>query len=273
VELTEQAKEFERQGLRVAAITYDRREILQHFAKRAGIAYPLLSDEGSKVIRAFGILNEAVAAGSFAHGIPNPGVYVIDSLGRVKSKYFEDRYQERFTAGAILVREFPRVQGKAGLREIVTKHLRLRTWTSDAAVVPGSRISLILEIELPKKMHVYAPGVQGYKPVEWSVTESPAWKTHELQYPPSRSLHLKAIRESAPVYEGRIRLVRDVTLGQQAALAPSLAGGSSLKVAGTFRYQACDDRTCYLPQDVPLEWTIAITPHDRERAPKELQKQ
>ena len=250
----------------MAAVTYDGREVLRQFAQRRGITYPLLADEGSKAIRAFGIFNETIVEGSFGYGVPHPGVYVIDERGVVRSKYFEEKYQERYTAGAILVREFP-VAGTAAGREIETRHLKLRAWTSDASVVPGSRLSLVLEVEMPKKMHVYAPGVAGYIPVDWKLAESSAWRAHEAAYPPSRRRKLKAIGETAEVYEGRVRLTREVTIGQPPALAPLLAGGQELKIAGSFRYQACDDKVCYLPQTVPLEWTVTILPYDRQRTP------
>jgi hypothetical protein len=271
VELAGKVKEFEAQGLGVAAITYDRPEALRHFAERTGIAYPLLSDDGSKVIRAFGILNETVPQDNFAYGIPYPGVYVIDPSGRVKSKYFEDRFQERFAAGSILVKEFPGVGGTEG-KAIETRHLKLRTWISDDAVVPDSRVSLVLEVELPARMHVYAPGVQGYIPVRLSIDESTGWKLHSIDWPPSRMLHLPAINETVPVFEGRFRVLRDVTLAGQNVVTPMLNPDRELTLKGSFRYQACDDKVCYPPQDVPLEWTIRVQPHDRTRVPEEMQR-
>jgi hypothetical protein len=265
-------KEFEAQGLGVAAITYDKPEALRHFAERAGLRFPLLADEGSKVIRAFGILNDTVPADNFAYGIPYPGVYVVDASGVVKSKYFEDRYQERFTAGSILIREFPAAGGGEG-REIETPHLKLRAWASDASVVAESRLTLVLEVDLPERMHVYAPGVQGYIPIDWKLEESKGFKQHPVVYPASRTLRLEAIKETVPVYEGRVKLLRDVTLAGQNALAPLLAGGSELKIAGTFRYQACDDKICYQPRTVPVEWTVRVAAYDRQRVPAELRKQ
>ncbi|HUG82174.1 MAG TPA: peroxiredoxin family protein, partial [Bryobacterales bacterium] len=62
VQLERQREAFESRGYRLAALTYDSPEILRHFAARAGISYPLLSDPDSKVIRAFGILNKTVPA-------------------------------------------------------------------------------------------------------------------------------------------------------------------------------------------------------------------
>jgi len=31
-----------------------------------------------------------------------------------------------------------------------------------------------------------------------------------------------------------------------------------VKISGTLSYQACDDRVCYLPQSVPLEWVVPV---------------
>ena len=47
---------------------------------------------------------------------------------------------------------------------------------------------------------------------------------------------------------------------------PALKGRSSLRIAATLEYQACDDKVCFVPQSVPLAWTIALRPLDTERA-------
>ena len=50
-------QELENSGISVAAISYDSEEVLADFANRRGITFPLLSDDDSSVIRAFGIYN------------------------------------------------------------------------------------------------------------------------------------------------------------------------------------------------------------------------
>jgi peroxiredoxin len=52
---------LERNGVRIAAVSYDSPEILQGFAEKHGIGYPLLSDQDSAVIRRFGIFNMNIA--------------------------------------------------------------------------------------------------------------------------------------------------------------------------------------------------------------------
>ncbi|MEI4878535.1 hypothetical protein, partial [Klebsiella pneumoniae] len=80
-------------------------------------------------------------------------------------------------------------------------------------------------------------------------------------------LHLKVIKETVPVYEGHIRLLRDVIIGQDAALAPLLGPDRTLTVEGSFRYQACDEKECYPPKSIPLKWTVHVDALDRQRAP------
>jgi peroxiredoxin len=51
-------------------MSYDSVGSLKNFAERQHITCPLLSDADSKIIRAYGILNETVRPGSPAYGIP-----------------------------------------------------------------------------------------------------------------------------------------------------------------------------------------------------------
>ena len=256
----------------MAAISYDSTAVLKNFADRKGISFPLLSDDGSKAIRAFGILNEEVPAGTPFAGIPYPGTYIVDPQGHVVAKYFEEDYTQRYTASDILVREFGAAAASSHA-SVETKHLRLSSSASTDVVRSGQRIALTLDIELKPGMHVYAPGVEGgYIPIDWSLASSDAIIAHELTAPPSQKLHLAAINETVPVYQGNFRLVRDITLAKDAKMKTLLSPAGELTVEGSFRYQACDDRMCYVPQTVPLKWTLHVESHDRERVPAALQK-
>ncbi|MGH2459941.1 MAG: redoxin domain-containing protein [Chloroflexota bacterium] len=103
--------EFQRNGIEVFAISYDPVDVLAAFATEHGIGYPRLSDEGSRVIRALGLLNERVYEQHAAFGIPRqahhwgtpyPGSFVLDESGRVTEKRFDQIYRERETgAGAL----------------------------------------------------------------------------------------------------------------------------------------------------------------------------
>jgi hypothetical protein len=244
---------------------------LRAFSQRARIRFPLLSDPDSKIIRAYGLLNEAVKPDTAQYGIPHPVTLIIDRTGVVRSRYFEDNYRERFTASDILVREFNEKPGLKG-QSVETRHLKLESGASSGVARFGQRIALLLDIDLKPRMHVYAPGVQGYIPVEFKLAESPAFTPHPMEYPASKELHLKAINETAAVYEDRVRIIQEITFAEEARIKPLLDSAGALTIEGTFRYQACDDRVCYLPQTVPLKWKLRFESLDRERAPEALRR-
>lgn len=270
MELNEQVDRLAVQGIGVAAITYDSPKVLAHFAARRGIRYPLLSDEGSRVIRAFDILNASVPENSFVYGVPHPGTYLLDAEGIVKTKYFEEDYRERTTAAAILANNFSTVAG-VSTQETETRHLNLRASASNGSVYGGSRITLALDIELKPKMHVYAPSVEGYIPIRWDMKEAEIYRVYDANYPESKILFLEAIDEKVPVYEGRFRLTRDIVAAQQKVLAANGAA-QTFTVEGGFRYQACDDKVCYQPVTVPVKWTFEVKPLDSQRVPAELRR-
>jgi len=271
VELEQNLDRIKKQGLGLAAISYDSVEILKNFADRKHITFPLLSDPDSKIIRAFGILNETVKPGTAQFGIPNPGTYVVNTKGTVVAKYFVDTIRERVSASDILVRQFGAVANEAS-GSVETDHLRLTTAASTAVARPGHRIALSLELDLKPNMHVYAPGVEGYIPIDWKLEESPAAKALPFQYPASRKLHLKAIGETVPVYRGHVRITREIIFGQEDAVKPLISSTGELVLKGSLRYQACDDRKCYLPETVPLEWHFHFEGLDRDRVPVSLQR-
>ena len=271
MELEQHLGAIRKQGLGVAAISYDSVGALKSFADRQHITYPLLSDPDSKIIRAYDIFNETVKPGTPAYGIPYPGVYVVDARGMVVSKYFEDDFKERVSTADILARQF------GGPVDVVrgaveAKHLQITTAASNDIARPGLRIALSLDIEMKPRMHVYAPGVQGYIPIDWRLDEGgPAAKRHSFEYPHSEMLRLEAIGETVPVYRGHIRIRREITFGQEAVLKPLVSPTGEVIVKGSFRYQACDDRKCYVPEDVPLVWRFKYEGLDLQRAPSEFQ--
>jgi hypothetical protein len=271
VELEQNREEFRKLGLGLAAISYDSVAVLYNFAERRGIHFPLLSDPDSKVIRELGILNETVPKDSPFFGVPFPGSFVLDGKGVIAAKYFEDDFRERYTSGDILARQFG-VRPAAERSEVEGKQLRLEAAASNAIVAAGQRVSLTLEIELRPGMHVYAPGVEGYIPIEWKMKESDAAVAHEVSYPASVKLHLAAIDETVPVYRDHFRLTRDITIGQDAKVRPALDGSGKFTVEGALRYQACDDRVCYIPQELPVKWVFSYAEFDRQRAPVELRR-
>ena len=102
-ELQTRMADLRRNGIGLAAVSYDAAPILADFSKRRGITFPLLSDPGSATIRRYGILNTTVPdTNQQSYGIPFPGTFMLNTQGVVTSRFFEQAYQERSTVGSIM---------------------------------------------------------------------------------------------------------------------------------------------------------------------------
>jgi DsbC/DsbD-like thiol-disulfide interchange protein len=148
--------------------------------------------------------------------------------------------------------------------------------TSARYAIGGQKIALILTIEMQPGIHVYAPGVQGYKPLVWEMLPGPAGLPERLftpvTWPASKTLHLKAIDETVPVYEKRICLVREFTVPSDELLRTATSQDGRIALEGIFRYQACDATTCYNPEALPVHFEVQVLRHDTERVPEELRR-
>ncbi len=271
MELEQNTKQFEKLGLKVIGLSYDSPAVLKNFAERKGIHFPLLSDADSKIIRELGILNESVPKDNAFYGIPHPGTYIVDADRTITAKYFEEDYKQRFTGADILVQRYGVIpEGRA--QEVEGKQLKAIATASNFIVRPGQRVALVLDLELKPNMHVYAPGVEGYIPIDWKAANTDVSTAHETTYPKPEILFLQAINEKVPVFKGKILLTRDVTIGPDAKVKAAVDGSGQFTVEAKLRYQACDDRMCYIPQELPVKWTFQYEGFDRQRVPEELQK-
>jgi AhpC/TSA family protein/cytochrome c biogenesis DsbD-like protein len=259
---------FEKQGLKVAGISYDNVEILKYFAGRRKIEFPLLSDPDSKIIRMYQVLNtEAVGPNA---GMARPGYFYIDAEGVIREKFFEAKYRERLTGNTLLSKMFPEL-GEEVSDPVQAPHLQLSVGQSDRVAVPGNLVTLTAEVRLPPDVHVYAPGTQGYKPIKVAIDPVPEIEVRQASYPKAKTLYLPAIQERVPVFEGTFRIRQELKINTAADFSGAIGpDGKDVTIKGNLEYQACDSKICFLPASVPLEWQIRVLPLDRQRAPEDI---
>jgi len=189
-----------------------------------------------------------------------PGWYVLDARGVIVAKYLDDN--GRYTAAAILVQRFGWTPPEPAT-EVEGKQLTAKTTASDATVASGQRVTLLLDIDLDPSMHVYAPGVERYIPIDWKMADSEFAAVHPAIFPHSQKLYLKAIGETVPAYRGHFRITRDIKIAPEHQLRAALDASGRFTVPGSLRYQACDDRVCYIPQELHLSWTFQYQALDK----------
>ena len=146
----------------------------------------------------------------------------------------------------------PRPAAPTGGRQATeTKHLTIRTSASAPAAAPGSAITLYVQIDPRPKMHVYAPEQKDYIPVKLTLASAPAFTSQPARYPKAEKYFFAPLKETQLVFSKSFRIAQPITLA--AGLTDP-----AVTINGTVRYQACDDAICYLPQDVPVTWTIPL---------------
>jgi AhpC/TSA family/Disulphide bond corrector protein DsbC len=251
----------------LAAISYDPVDVLADFTKRRGITFPLLSDAGSAVIRQYGILNTTVpSTNQQQYGIPFPGTFILNAKGVVTSRLFEAAYQERDTIASVMVRFGNRMNAPA--TQLTAAHLKLTTFLTDGTVAPGTHFSVVIDGVPEKNVHVYAPGVTGYKPLALTIDPQLGLIVRAIQYPKPQDYFFKPLNEHVPVYQKAFRVIQDLAIDPSRDAEAALRDVPSLTIKGALSYQACDDNVCFLPQSIPLTWTVNLKPLDRERASK-----
>jgi hypothetical protein len=249
----------------LAAISYDPVTVLADFSRRRAITFPLLSDAGSAVIKQYGILNTTVPpTNQQQYGIPFPGTFLVDRQGVVTSRVFESAYQERDTMTSVMVRLGERIDAPA--THVTASHLQVTTYATDRTVAPGSHFSVVIDVVPDKRVHVYAPGVTSYKPIALTMEAQPGLVLRGSQFPKADDYFFKPLNEHVPVYQKPFRIVQDLMIDASRDAEAALKSVTSLTIKGSLTYQACDDKVCFIPQAVPLTWTVALKPLDRERA-------
>jgi hypothetical protein len=135
-------------------------------------------------------------------------------------------------------------------KPIETAHLSLVLSRRPETVTPGGKVTLQIDVTPKPKMHVYAPGQEGYIPIALTLTADSGFTAAKAKYPAGEKYVMPAINETQIVYARPFRITQEITLQR------SVSGTATIK--GTVRYQACDDAICYLPKTVPVEWTLTV---------------
>jgi hypothetical protein len=267
VELQGRFEELRKSGMGLAVITYDPVPVLAEFASRRGITFPLLSDPGSATIKSYGILNTTVKAEDPLFGYPFPGAFFLNPKGVVTSRAFEQAYQERATVSSLIARQGGRVEAPA--TRISAPHMDITTYLSDQLAAPGTKFSVVLDVTPGRNIHVYAPGVQGYRPIALRIAPQPGLVVGRTHFPASEIYEFKPLNERVPVFQRQFRITQDLMLDRSREAEAALKGTSTMSITATLDYQACDDKVCFNPQSIPLSWTIGVRSLDRERVKRQ----
>ena len=248
---------FDAAGVKVFAISYDSLEVLSAFAKKYGITYPLISDEGSMIIREFGILNTLIDPSETEHyGLPYPGTYLVDTDGRVTARFFNREYQVRETAATLLKSgfDFPVDSQNTVYQEGRSNNITVSAMLTANELRPRQTADLYVTIQLPVGVHVYGqPIVDGFVPTTVEVSGTDGLIFGEPHFPPTRSLRITGLTEDFQVFKDNVEIRVPVTSTIREE------GVAQIEVA--VRYQACTASECFIPtrQEFQMEITTGAS--------------
>ncbi len=235
-------------------MSYDPVGVLASFAAKHGITYPLLSDEGSRVIRRLGLLNEHLVEQS-AHygvqareqyfGVPYPGTFVLEESGSIVEKRFEQSYRVRPAAVSFLEDSFGQPGHEAVKAQVDTQELRVAAWLGTPNYHPYQKLRLNLGVQIAGGLHIYGrPVPEGYTPLSVEIDPLETLEAGLLELPEPRLFRIEGLAESFHIHEGTLRGALPFTL---------LKNLGDVTLSLRVRYQACSDVACFPPREVSLQ--------------------
>lgn len=276
MELQESLAEYERHGIAAFAISYDSVDVLGAFAEKFGIQFPLLSDEGSVVIRRLGLYNErvqehhafyGVPMRDDVRGVPYPGTFILDEQGVVVERRFEDSYRIRETAVGILEAAFGGASASHGAEDRAAGQVYpacpdegrvgggvlARAYLDSSTFRVFQRLRLTVELQIEPGLHVYGePIPDGYIPLSVEVAPIEGLEVGMLEVPPPRPFQVTGLDEQFFVYEGKVQVTVPLTF-------IAVTEDQTLDVA--VRYQACTATDCRVPETLRLRLPVTWLPH------------
>ena len=241
-----------RAGVVLIAISYDSQEVLRDFAATRGIDFPLLSDEGSRVVTELGLLDRELEAhhaafgiktGEHQQGVAYPAVFVLDESGAVTQKRIQENYRARESARQLLeaVTGSATLETSGNVQERDTVHVRARAYTDSDRYVRWEKTRLHVELDVDPGWHVYGrPISKGYAPLLVEIDPEEGLVVGEPEYPQVRPFRVDGLDEEFNVYEGRLQVLLPFAFNVSAE-----TGERTLKVS--ISWQACSESECLMP--------------------------
>jgi thioredoxin:protein disulfide reductase len=132
-----------------------------------------------------------------------------------------------------------------------TPHLTVTTSTSATAVSAGESLSLFVDVVPKPRMHVYAPEEKAQQAVSVTVDRVPGVAAKPPVFPKGERAVFAPTGDTQIVYSQPFRV-------EVPAMVVKSRKSGALTMSGTLRYQACDDKVCYIAKSVPLTWEVTV---------------
>ena len=142
------------------------------------------------------------------------------------------------------------VQSSSLLKPAAIQHVTAATSITPDVVAAGGKATLVLDVTPDRNIHVYAPGAKDFIATSIKMTAKNGVTLGTATYPPSEMILDPILNERIPEYTKTFRITQPITL--------SAKSGESVTMTGVLTYQACDDKMCFAPSELPVQWTLRV---------------
>ncbi len=266
VELQNVLGTLREQDFALFAVSYDPVTALADFAQRNEIDYPLLSDEGSRVISELGLLDEDLDTHHAAfggqvrdeqRGVCYPGVFILDEQGVVTQRRFQRNYRVRESGASLLAQalniDAPAVGSPAETSE--DELVRITARLDSPTYWRYQRVRVMIDLSIEPGAHVFAaPSPSEYTPLNIEVSANRAI-IGESELPEPRAFKLEGLDDDLWVYQGNLHLSVPLEFVMDRG-----DGMGDQSIAVRVRYQACSETTCYPSTEAAFELAASARP-------------
>lgn len=257
MDLQNHKADFDTNGVKLFAISYDSVASLGIFSDGYDIDFPLLSDVDSKVIQDFGIRNKLIRPEETEYyGIPFPGAYLVDEAGKVIAKFFNQQHQVRESALSMLQMGFevPVKPINPNCVEVSDAGVTVRASLVTRELYPWQWSLLYVDLQLDDGLHIYGdPIPDGYIKTEVVTTGTEGLLFGEPQFPPTKPFKIEGIQDDFHTFDGNVEIVVPVM--------STINETNSAEIELTVSFQACTHEMCYLPRSERLHIELTTLPN------------
>jgi DsbC/DsbD-like thiol-disulfide interchange protein len=183
------------------------------------------------------------------HGVPYPGIFVLDDHGVVVEKHFEQSYRTRPTAA--LVREYALgAQAEVPPDAVALQRdgVHIHAWTDAPTYRPYQQVRLHVRLDLAPGSHVFGPELAGdMVPLRFEVEPLDGLTVGPPELPAPQALRIEGLDEEFRVYEGRVDVLLPLLFTKN--LGPT-------RVRLRLTYQVCTETVCWPPAETRLDLTL-----------------
>lgn len=230
----------------------------------------MLSDYDSAVIKEFGILNTTIDPDSDVvnratergfYGLPFPGVYVVDTDGKVTEKFFHRHYATRTSAGTIRNSAIGRILSahEVPTADLGDEHVDVSVFLADEALKFEYTSTLYVRFEVAEGFHIYAdPLPEGFIASTATIPPTKGVRLGEPVYPSTHQREFPKLDVTLNVYEGTTDIAFPIALGSEILDWPLPNKPTSIEIPVDVVYQACSETVCYVPKQERVKLEVPI---------------